>query len=106
MIDRIIEQAPAIGWVLAEDRRADPLSWQDVDVLEAINKAPKPVAELTEVLFGEDNVTVSSLLPMLQLLHSDILEESEEDVQLTKDMKCGILAELDSKYNSDSKLRN
>lgn len=106
MIDRIIEQAPAIGWVLAEDRRADPLSWQDVDVLEAINKAPKPVAELTEVLFGEDNVTVSSLLPMLQLLHSDILEESEEDVQLTKDMKCGILEELDSKYNSDSKLRN
>ncbi|KAI4892492.1 hypothetical protein NFI96_002921 [Prochilodus magdalenae] len=105
MIERIIEQAPAIGRVLAADRRAQPLTWQDLDVLEAMNKALKPVAEFTDILSGENYVTISSLLPTLLLLQSDTLSESEGDVQLTKDIKCGILTELESKYECASTKR-
>ncbi|KAJ8264750.1 hypothetical protein GJAV_G00154450 [Gymnothorax javanicus] len=102
MIDRVLEQAPAIMRVLAEDRHTDPLSWQDVEVLEAINKALKPIAELTDILLEEDYVTLSSLLPMLQLLHNDTLKKSEEDVPLTKDIKRAVLTELESKYDCES----
>ncbi|KAG9280417.1 zinc finger BED domain-containing protein 1-like [Astyanax mexicanus] len=105
MIERIIEQAPAIGRVLAADRRAQSLTWQDLDVLEAMNKALKPIADFTDILSGEDYVTVSSLLPTLLLLKSDTLSESEGDVKLTKDIKCGILTELESKYDCDSTKR-
>ncbi|XP_036418130.1 ribonuclease inhibitor-like [Colossoma macropomum] len=44
-----------------------------------MNKALKPVADFTDVLSGEDCVTISSLLPKLLLLKSDVLSESETD---------------------------
>ncbi|KAI4905863.1 hypothetical protein NFI96_029984 [Prochilodus magdalenae] len=102
MTERVTEQSQAIGRVLAADRRAPSLTWQDPDVLEAMNKALKPAADFTDIRSGEDYVTVPSLRPTLPLLNGDILSQSETDVQLTKDIDRGIGTELESKYDGES----
>lgn len=92
MTERIQEQSTAIRRVQNSDRCPHPsLTWQDVDVLDSINKALKPVSEFTDILSGEKYVTTSSLLPMLQLITNEILAEADEDTALTKDLKAGIL---------------
>ncbi|KAL2083830.1 hypothetical protein ACEWY4_019348 [Coilia grayii] len=65
MVERILEQAQAIRHVLSDDRRSNlSLTWQDTDVLQAVQKALKPVSDFTDILSGENYVTSSSVLPM------------------------------------------
>ena len=103
MIDRILEQAPAIRAVLSEDRTAGrnvSLTWQDMDVLTAINKALKPVAEFTDILSAEKYVTSSSILPLLNLCRNDVLAVKPGDVTLTAEIKVGIVDRLNGYYRS------
>ncbi|XP_057193820.1 E3 SUMO-protein ligase ZBED1-like [Triplophysa rosa] len=97
MVERILEQVPAIRRVL-DDRRHHHLnpSWQDIAVLESVNAALKPAAEFTDLLSGESYVTVSSVKPVLKLLTEDIIKLSNEDTTLTSDIKqkmCSVLLE-------------
>ncbi|KAJ8287949.1 hypothetical protein COCON_G00006080 [Conger conger] len=103
MVARIIEQQQAIRHVLADDRKASvTLRWQDIDVLTAVNEALKPVAELTNVLSGETYVTSSSVIPMLSLIHEDIMAPSDSDVALATEMKASIVHKLDGKYADEA----
>lgn len=103
MVDRILEQSQAIRHVLSDDRRNNlSLTWQDTDVLRSIHAALKPVSDLTDVLSGENYVTSSSILPMLQLCKDSVLAVSDDDAQLTNSIRTGILAKLEAKYASDS----
>ena len=67
MLERLLEQAPAIRRVLSEDRQHSHLSpsWQDAHVMEAVIKSLKPLAEFTDIVFGENHITMSSVLPMM-----------------------------------------
>ncbi|CAM4308168.1 unnamed protein product [Leuciscus chuanchicus] len=51
-IERVIEQQKAIAHVLSSDKKLWHLipTWQDMDVLEVINKSLKPLVELTDAL--------------------------------------------------------
>ena len=40
-------------------------TWQDIQVLESINKTFAPVADLTDIISGEDYITVSNIKPFL-----------------------------------------
>ena len=59
---------------------------QDLEVLKAIGKAFDPLSELTDILSGEEYVTVSSVEPLLHHLSCQVCLQ-EEDSQLTKDIK-------------------
>uniref|UniRef100_UPI003AAD5237 E3 SUMO-protein ligase ZBED1-like n=1 Tax=Centroberyx gerrardi TaxID=166262 RepID=UPI003AAD5237 len=101
MIERMLEQRQAINRVLTDDRKANvSITWQDEDVLQSVNKALKPVSEFTDILSGENYVTASSLLPVLHLIKEDTLAPSDEDRQLTADLKTGIISILDEKYEA------
>ncbi|XP_067303173.1 E3 SUMO-protein ligase ZBED1-like [Pseudorasbora parva] len=103
MVERILEQAQAIRHVLSDDRRSSlSLTWQDMDVLKAVHEALKPVGDFTDILSGENYVTSSCILPILQLCRDNVLAASENDLQLTKSIKTGILTKLEAKYESDS----
>lgn len=103
MVARILEQAQSIKRVFANERRPPvTLTWQDEAVLESLNAGLKPVAEFTDILSGEDYVTVSSLLPMLHLLERKVLVASEDDDALTTEIKAGILSKVLSKYDNES----
>lgn len=104
MIDRVLEQLPAIRRVLIDDRKHGHLNptWQDVSVLESINAALKPVADFTDVLSGENYVTVSSVKPVLDLLKEDVLSPDPKDTILTANIKKKMCDVLDGKYKSAS----
>ena len=77
---------------LAEDRKTNVnITWQDEDVLLAMNEALKPVRDFTDILSGENSVTASSLLPVLHLVKQGTLAPFVEDAKLTADLKAGIL---------------
>ena len=104
MVKRILEQESAIRLVLAADRKVAHLcpTWQDIEVLKSIDKALSPLLSLTDILSGESYVTVSAVIPMIQLLKTNILKEEETDTQLTKDMKNCVTTDLEWRYQSIS----
>ncbi|XP_033995699.1 zinc finger BED domain-containing protein 1-like [Trematomus bernacchii] len=101
MIDRVLEQQKAIAQVLSSDRKTRHLSltWQDVDVLEAINKSLSPLVEFTDTLSGEKYVSVSFFKPTLHLFNNSLLAVQEDDTDLTKSIKKKILDYLNDKYD-------
>jgi len=100
MVKRVLEQECAVRAVLSADRKVSHLvpTWQDIEVLQSINSALSPLSSLTDILSGETYVTVSAVLPMLQLIESNILMEKDDDTQLTKDLKIRVITDLQSRY--------
>ena len=106
MISRILEQEEAICAVLSADRKTTHLvpTWQDIDVMQSIYKALAPLSDLTDILSGDTYVTVSAILPLINLLNTKFSKENEEDCQLTADIKQAIKTDLNdrlSSYNTD-----
>lgn len=89
MIDRFLEQEKAIVRVLGADKKSRHLvpMWQDLEVLDATNKAVKPLQDFTDALSGETYVNVSYIKPVLHLFRTSLLKPQEEDVALTVTMK-------------------
>jgi len=86
MIDRILEQEACIRQVLAVDRKNTHLipTWQDLDVLELMKAALGQFDDFTDMLSGEQKVTVSAIKPVLHILNHKVLKASENDNDLTK----------------------
>ncbi|KAJ8359012.1 hypothetical protein SKAU_G00155370 [Synaphobranchus kaupii] len=72
----------------------------DIAVLESVNAALKPASDFTDVLSGENYVTLSSVKPILQLLTGDVLGPSEEDTILMSDIKVKMCQVLKQKYEA------
>ena len=102
MVEHILEQDTAIRQVLGADRKTSHLipSWQDIDVLESLNKAFAPLKDFTDILSAEGYVTVSTVKPVLHHLATVVLMPLEEDTHLTKDIKKGVLAYIREKYSN------
>ncbi|XP_073344944.1 E3 SUMO-protein ligase ZBED1-like [Pagrus major] len=101
MIQRVLQQEKAISQVLKADKKVRHLvpTWQDLDVLESVNRALSPLMEFTDALSGEEYVSVSYLKPVLHLLNNSVLSPDEDDTELTKQMKGAILQYLNEKYS-------
>ena len=102
MVRRILEQEEAIRVVLSADRKTTHIvpTWQDIDVLKAIHEALSPLSSLTDMLSGEEYVTVSAVLPMLTLISDELLKDEQSDTQLTKDIKRRIREDLNTRYSA------
>ena len=101
MVSRILEQQKAIHRVLHDDRKYRHLvpTWQDVDVLESLDAALGTLSDFTDMLSAENYVTVSAILPVIHhILKKEVLNISNDDTQLTKDIKTRILSYLEQKY--------
>jgi len=100
MVQRILEQQTAIGHVLSADRKARHLTptWQDIEVLEVINKTLTPLADFTDALSGEQYVTISSVKPVLHLFET-MMAVQEDDPCLAQSIKSKILHYLKEKYS-------
>lgn len=101
MVERVIEQEKAISHVLRADKKTRHLvpTWQDMDVLESMNKALSPLKEFTDALSGELYPSVSYLKPVLHLFNNQILKHQDADTQLTTTIKEEILKYLNEKYD-------
>jgi len=85
MVARVLEQKKAVRQVLSNGCKTAHLiaTWQDIEVLESLNKALAPLADLT----GEDYVTVSYVRPLLHHIYTETLAVRSDDTRLTKDIK-------------------
>ena len=103
MVERVLEQEKAIHLVLSEDRKASHLlfTWQDLDILSAINDTLSPLAEFTAVISGEKYVTISAVLPIINLLKTSALQENANDKPITNDLPSYIVNDL-LKRNQES----
>uniref|UniRef100_A0A1X7VKR9 Uncharacterized protein n=1 Tax=Amphimedon queenslandica TaxID=400682 RepID=A0A1X7VKR9_AMPQE len=101
MIGRILEQEMAVRQVLGSDSKMTHLipNWQDLDVMESLDKVLSPLAEFTNILSSEKLVNVSSLKP-LHHLKTEVLFQKENDTDLTVTLKQKILSSLLSRYSS------
>ncbi|XP_074543295.1 E3 SUMO-protein ligase ZBED1-like [Halichoeres trimaculatus] len=108
MVERVLEQQPAIHRVLSSDRKTRHLlpSWQDLEVLESVNKALSPFQEFTDALSDENHVSISYLRPVLHLFNTSMLAEKGGDTDLTKSLKGKILNYLNTKYEESKELLN
>lgn len=100
MIERVLEQESALAKVLSADKKTRPLvpRWQDIEVLEAVKKALKPLQDFTDALSGEEFVTLSYVRPVLHLLNTSLLAPEDGDTELCKSMKSTIVDYLNKKY--------
>ena len=98
MIEWVLEQEKAIRIVLGANRKASHLlpTWQDIDVLTAINGAVSPLSAFTNVMSGEKYVTGSAVLPIVDLLSNCVLKENEGK-SLTNDIRQKIIADLSTR---------
>ena len=65
-------------------------------MLEAVNKALSPVADLTDLLSGEKYISISAVKPVLSHMSTEALAVSDDDSTLTKDIKRCILTDIES----------
>jgi len=106
MVERFIEQQSAFCAILVDDIQSWPLIPHDVEicVFETLKLVLGPLSEFTDALSGENHVTISGVQPILWKIIS-ILETSENDNDLTKEMKL-IIADDDLKQRyAENKLR-
>ena len=100
IIERLLEQERAVSKILGSDKKTRHLvlHWQELEVLESVHRALKPLVKFTDALSGEDYVTVSYVKPVLHLFESSILAVQEDDTPLTKSIKVTILDYLKEKF--------
>lgn len=104
MVERVLEQERALAKVLSADKKTRPfvLTWQDIEVLEAIQRALKPLQDFTDALSGEGYVTLSYVRPVLHLFNSKLLAPQEGDGELANTIRHTILTYLNDKYSEPS----
>ena len=110
--------------MLSSDKKVSHLvpTWQDTEVWKSINAALASLADFTDVMsgkgfiislhfyhysdqmllmlycIGEKCVTSSALIPVMDLLSRDVLQEKEADTQMSNNLRAAILSDL-SKRN-------
>ncbi|XP_072043493.1 E3 SUMO-protein ligase ZBED1-like [Amphiura filiformis] len=103
MIDRFLKARQSVTTVLQGNRDTAHLvpKWQDIDVLEALNKAITPLATFTDILSGDSYITISALKAVLHRLAKFELHPATTDEQLTIDIKQEILTKLQARFVGD-----
>ena len=104
MVSRILEQEEALRIVLSADRKTTHLllTWQDTEILQSLDQALSPLSTLTDILSGESYVTVSAVLPIVNLIDNNLSREKDTDTQLTKDIKQRIRQDITHRYTHTS----
>ena len=89
MVTQVLDQEKAVHQVLSNNRKTAHLiaTWQDIEVLESINKALAPLVDLTDIISVEDYVTVSTVKPLLHHISTKALAVENNDTELTRDIK-------------------
>ena len=81
--------------VLGDDKDTLHLvpKWEDLDILECIDKAIRPLKEYTDIMSASKYVTVSALKPILHRLSTTELARQDGDLPLVVEIKEEVLIE-------------
>ena len=70
-------------------------------MLKSINKAFAPLADLTDVISEEDNITVSTVKSLLHHISTKALAVENDDTKLTRNIKKRIKSCLTERYSDN-----
>lgn len=92
MLSRTQEQLPALTQVFMDDKKHQHLTptWQDSMVIDTVVTTLQGVHVLTDLLSGEEEVTVSSFMPLLRHIHrlcfpdNDAADDVNHDQDITE----------------------
>ena len=100
----MLEQEKAVCQVLSTDSKTTHLKlrWQDTEAIESIVAVLESVADFTDILSAEKQVTASCLRPLLNHLCTEALVENEGDAILKKDTQNKIKQYMNTKYEDES----
>ena len=76
------------------------ITWQDIDLLTSIDSFLCPLEDLTDTLSGESHVTISVVKPLLEHLSTGLLSPTDENTELTKQMKQRCKTKILQQYES------
>ena len=65
-----------------------------MDVLNSIHKAISQLAGLTDILSGDDYVTISAVNPIVDLIEKKLLASQSDDTELSKSLMESIITDL------------
>ncbi len=101
MVNRFLGVKEAVTTVLSSNRDTSHLApkWQDMDILEALDKAISPLSTFTDILSGDSYITSSAMKPTLSRLAKEELAGKQEDLPLTVELKEKILQKLEARYS-------
>ena len=104
MMERILKQQQPICATLLEAQKQDLMPTDgEVTAMETFIDVLKPFVQITEMIGGEQWVTLSVVKPLLFKLTKKHLVEERTDTRLKKALKKAILSDLKNRY-TDSQL--
>ena len=99
MVERVMEQQEPICATLIEQKRLDLLPKDtEFHLLEEVLKVLKPFKDITVQVSGENYVTISSILPLLDFVSQNTLKVTETDSLAIQKMKQEMTKNLESRY--------
>ena len=107
MIEHIVHQQQPLCAALLELRKTDLMpSDAEITPVEVYLEVMKPSVCSTEVIGGEQRVTLSAIRPLLHMLLSQHLAEKPSDAHLAKVVKKAVLTDMQGHYNDAEALLN
>lgn len=103
MISRVLRNKKAIRRVLGNDKDTSHLvpKWQDLEVLECVDKALGPLKAFTDIMSASNYVTISALKPILHRLSTTELAPQDDDLPLAAEIKEEVMTRLQARYVAD-----
>ena len=100
MVSRVLGNKKAIRRVLGNDKDTSHLvpRWEDLEVLECIDKALGPLKAFTDIMSASKYVTISALKPILHRLSTTELALRDDDLPLAVEIKKEVLRRLKARY--------
>ena len=107
MIQRIVQRQQPLCAALLELRKTDLMpSDAEIAAMVVFLEVMKPIVRITEVIGGEQRITLSALRPLLHMLLSQLLVENPSDAHLAKAVKKAVLTYMQGRYNDAETLLN
>ena len=99
MLERICEQQASICAALVDLKRVDlMLQDSDVKIMEKLVEILKPFFQITETIYGESYITVTSIKPLLHHLLNTALNAESDDLGAIKQLKQTVKQNLQLQY--------
>jgi len=103
MVERFIKLQQPVCAALIELQRQDLMPHDsEVSTIEVYQAVMKPIAEITDSIGGEKQITFSAVRPLIYKLYNSYLKVSISDTSLGKTMKTVMHTKLLQYYNSQT----
>jgi hypothetical protein len=107
MLKRVKELMPATNHILMDDNKNRDLTinWQEAEIIDRIISSLEGFQQLTDMLSGDENVTISSVIPLLRHIFT-LCETTDDQSPMEKDIKVAIKNYFETRLSANPVHKN